>query len=210
MSDMMKHFVWEAARCAIKMRAAKPPGNLSQLNQTRSEALAQVQALLDSGENPSAIDDANSDIHTSSIIIASANGDLAILQMLLSSPLTDVNLPDREEDTALLLAAKNGHPHCILALLEARARLDVRNREGRTPLMLAVESGVVESCAIIAPLCDWSWDDRAGNGDTLFKIAQESRNRNVLPFLDANMEERLLSEACPSINGASSRRLKSL
>ncbi|HND55254.1 MAG TPA: ankyrin repeat domain-containing protein, partial [Pirellulaceae bacterium] len=51
------------------------------------------------------------------------------------------NIATGARRTALHYAAENGHVGCVAALVESHAALDSLDDRGRTPLMLAVESG---------------------------------------------------------------------
>lgn len=198
---MLMDLVWDAAVCATAMRENPSPVQLIKLNAANKTALELIQAELDAGGDPSTCASLNEGSHayTNAIIISAANGDLAALRLLLASPLADVNVVDSDQDTALLMAAKNGQAHCIAELLAAGARLDVCNRDGSTPLMLAVASEVVESCAILAPISQWSWEDRCKNGATIRQMALRSpRQSHIFELLSADMEARLLNEACPA------------
>lgn len=207
---MLTDLVWDAACNASALRDMDEITRQDELESKKAWML--VQAALDAGENPSlcvSLSDSSESLggscaQTNAIIIASSNGDLATLKILLASPLADVNVVDSDDDTALLMAARNGHPSCIAALLDAGARTDARNADGSTPLMLAAESRILESCAILAPVSSWSWADRDKKGVTLRQMALGAqRDSNIFAFLHSNMESRLLLEAFPATHGAS-------
>ena len=47
--------------------------------------------------------------------------------------------------TALHHAARNGHLRCLKVLLDSGAKVDVKNKEGKTALQIALEKGEYES-----------------------------------------------------------------
>lgn len=47
--------------------------------------------------------------------------------------------------TALHHAARNGHLRCLKVLIDAGARVDVKNKEGKTALTIAVEHSEYDS-----------------------------------------------------------------
>lgn len=47
--------------------------------------------------------------------------------------------------TALHHAARNGHLRCLKVLVDAGAKVDVKNNEGKTALQVALEKGEYES-----------------------------------------------------------------
>jgi ankyrin repeat protein len=53
----------------------------------------------------------------------------------------DVNTADRDGNSLLAIAARNGHRETVNLLLKSGARVETRNRFGETPLMYAALSG---------------------------------------------------------------------
>ena len=53
----------------------------------------------------------------------------------------DTNAPQKDNDTVLHAAVRLGDPQIVRLVLRKRARLDVRNAAGRTPLEVAVSQG---------------------------------------------------------------------
>jgi|TARA_B110000977_G_scaffold120640_1_gene155261 ankyrin repeat protein len=75
-------------------------------------------------------------------IDAAGLGHIVEVQRLIASGDVDVNAVDEEDsNTALLLAAQNGRPMVVAALLEAGANVDAANNNGDTPLILACLNG---------------------------------------------------------------------
>jgi ankyrin repeat protein len=69
-----------------------------------------------------------------------------------------------EEKTALLLAADEGHADVVQVLLNRKADVNTRNRNGQTPLMLAAAGGHLEVVrALLAHGADVTVQDRFAN-----------------------------------------------
>ena len=47
----------------------------------------------------------------------------------------------KDGDWPLTLASRHGHTECVAALLENRAKVDVRGNDGKTPLIIAALEG---------------------------------------------------------------------
>ncbi len=113
---------------------------------------------------------------------AAAAGDLAALKAALDKG-TDVNsalpagglgTPSRPGETALMIAARSGHPEVVAALLRAQATADARTEDGWTALMLAAaESGSPGAGAAMQTLIDAgsSVDARNEEGKTPLMLA---------------------------------------
>ncbi|KAM4623391.1 ankyrin repeat and SOCS box protein 3-like [Polymixia lowei] len=81
--------------------------------------------------------------HQSCLHFAAAQGSHATVSILL--PLCSLELRDSKGNTALYLAAKNGHTKCLEVLADAGACVNVQSNKCRTPLMAATKSQS-ESC----------------------------------------------------------------
>ncbi|XP_068698664.1 leucine-rich repeat serine/threonine-protein kinase 1-like [Montipora capricornis] len=60
----------------------------------------------------------------------------------------DVNLQSSDEDncsTALHHAARNGHLRCLKVLIDGGAKVDMKNKDGKTAVQIALEKGEYES-----------------------------------------------------------------
>ena len=69
--------------------------------------------------------------------------------LLLIELNANVNLPDRDGASILLLASARGDARLVKRLIEAGARMDVSNQEGMTPLHVAVEANKPESVEML-------------------------------------------------------------
>lgn len=95
-------------------------------------------ALLDAGADVNARNDA----HFTPLHFASEAGAVKCVELLILCR-ADVNAQTGLSNTPLHLCL--GYPQCTRSLLAARARLDVVNVNGQTPLARALLSGDVES-----------------------------------------------------------------
>ena len=77
------------------------------------------------------------------LIDAAIRGDLKSLRAALAQGIHP-DAKDNDGDTALMLAAYNGHVDIVAALLEAKADLWIKDRGGKTATDLAVSKGNVE------------------------------------------------------------------
>ena len=73
--------------------------------------------------------------------VASANNRVAVARMLLQAgAAATINAVDDERNSALHLAAWNGSKDCVALLLAAGAAPNLKNKDKKTPKMLAAES----------------------------------------------------------------------
>lgn len=187
----------------------------------RAHALGNVASLLREGANPSTCldtflpqhdesddeDGESFDVEpaesTNAIIIASANGDVECLAMLLSSPLANLAVVDSDGDTALTAASSCGQSSCISALLAAGADVNFPGNEGINSLMLAIACGSYESCLILAPLTDLS--AKTVQNKSALDIAREKGGdigAQIQDLLMAIQEAEALRNHCPAAEQA--------
>jgi hypothetical protein len=105
-----------------------------------------VRALLESGV------DANKTLtkgRTTALMLAAANGYVAIVKLLIERG-ADLNMVHLTTGaTALYGAAEQYNPVCVMELLKAGADVNIANKEGQTPLMVAVKKGSISLVAIL-------------------------------------------------------------
>ncbi|HEX8883346.1 MAG TPA: ankyrin repeat domain-containing protein, partial [Noviherbaspirillum sp.] len=93
----------------------------------------------------------------SGIVIAAANGNLDTLKVLLTpvraNKLYDVNTPNKKKDTALILAAANGHETVVRELLQAKAHVLHVNAAGRSAKLEAIAHGH-EAIAVLLEMAE--------------------------------------------------------
>ena len=103
-----------------------------------------------------------------------------LIDIIESSNNSYINAMDRNGRTALHLAAKNGEECCVIRLLEKRARADLYDLQGKTPLDLATEfSTEVRDCF---------WCSNMDDFDTILAINQRYHNYIVDIFLSREVD----------------------
>jgi ankyrin repeat protein len=101
--------------------------------------------LLEAGANVNAVDKLN----LSSLRMASQNGHVEIVRILLDHE-ADVDITRKGDDTtSLSVAAKTGHANVVKQLLMAGADVDAADRYGSTPLFFASRAGHVETVKVL-------------------------------------------------------------
>lgn len=91
---------------------------------------------------------------------AAARGFGDIAQLLIAAG-ADVNAVNRDGDTALILASRNGHARVVHILLRSGALPGIENRWGKTALHYAVHA----NCTLIAdPIREASRQQRPVGG----------------------------------------------
>lgn len=113
-------------------------------------------------------------------VIAAIHGDVKRMQAL-SIEGVDINGPGFDShymNPALIQAAGNGHMNVVLFLLENGADVNVRGRDGLTPLMLASDAGHLE---IVRVLLNNGADVNAVNssGETALTYAIDPRDPHL-------------------------------
>ena len=84
-------------------------------------------------------------VHNSALMLASELGNKDVVRVLLmQQEVIDKDTKNRYEDTALILAASNGHEECVDLLIDAKADLNLVNKFGKTALVLSAENGFVD------------------------------------------------------------------
>ena len=103
-----------------------------------------------------------------------------LIDIIESSNNSYINAMDINGRTALHLAAKNGEECCVIRLLEKRARADLYDLQGKTPLDLATEfSTEVRDCF---------WCSNMDDFDTILAINQRYHNYIVDIFLSREVD----------------------
>ena len=103
-----------------------------------------------------------------------------LIDIIESSNNSYINAMDINGRTALHLAAKNGEECCVIRLLEKRARADLYDLQGKTPLDFATEFST--------EVCECSWCSNMDDFDTILAINQRYHNYIVDIFLSREVD----------------------
>lgn len=77
-------------------------------------------------------------------MVASLFSNIEMVNTLVAAAGADVNIKTDKDDTALTIAAYNGHINAIRALIAAGADVNIANKNGETALMIARDRGYYE------------------------------------------------------------------
>ena len=100
--------------------------------------LSMLEFLLEHHADPRAVDARG----LTSLMIASLSGNVDAVRRLAMRDL-------RSLDKSLMLAAAEGHTHCLEALVERGAYVNCRSRDTQTPLMFAAGNGHLEATQLL-------------------------------------------------------------
>ena len=71
----------------------------------------------------------------------------------MEDPRTDVNIRDDDSKTALIAAAKEGHPEVVqLILNDQRIDVNIRGKTSDTALIAAARNGNIQVCKLLLKL----------------------------------------------------------
>lgn len=123
---------------------------------------------------------------TTLLMIAARNGNLPLVQMLLTNR-ASVNRRNQHGDTALMMAALGGKLEAVQALIGKSAEV---NPAGWTPLHYSIFGGSEEVSKLLIA-SGAKLDSRAPNGQTSLMLAVKSGRRELVELLvdaDADMD----------------------
>ncbi len=113
---------------------------------------------------------------------AALEGHVGVIQELLKAQRIEPDKKDNEGNTALILAAQRGHADAVDALLRAKVKLNVDNRDGMTALILAAQHGFLPVVQLLVKAgADTTIQDRTGR--TALDWAQDNNRQDVAKFL---------------------------
>jgi len=116
------------------------------------------------------------------IMLAAESGNMEILELLLPAEKQLIDCKNKGLDTALHLAAQNGHLAAVQALINAGADLNLDNRRGQMPLEVAARNGHVETVRLLLesePKLSWA----TAKAEDLMGVAVREGIAAVVEFL---------------------------
>lgn len=131
------------------------------------------------------------------------------LNELLTSPFIDLEAKtETGKDTALLLAAMNGHADAVNSLLKAGAKVSATNKHRRTAAHLAAEEGRLNVLEALVKDGEVDLHARDEYGSTPLIMAAERGHEEVVQFLiqnftqDPEMRKKINEEIVEAISVA--------
>lgn len=142
------------------------------------------------------------------VIQAAYGGDLGGMRLVLESG-PDLNARDKDDWSALAIAANNNYPQIVMELLRAGADPSLKDNEGRTALERAVETGRLEIVALLGG----KWE-RPTPGGTKISVPCKLAGGNVDGYVEVRESDLLFSTVFPKpmnyyLGGGNTNRAKS-
>jgi len=125
--------------------------------------------------------DSRNDANDTPLIIASRNGHVQVVKMLLSAG-ADPDASNHSRATALSNASENGHLDVIKLLLDAGANIHTKNADGMTPLALAAANGHTKAVELLL-LRGADLKARTEKGDTALSLAAAGGHLETVKLL---------------------------
>ena len=97
-----------------------------------------------------------------------------------------ISIKDKDGNTALILASKNGHTDIVKLLFQKGADLENQNKDGSTALMLASDNGHTEIVKILVEPHIWngaSLNVQDKNGNTALILASKNGHTDIVELL---------------------------
>jgi ankyrin repeat protein len=151
-----------------------------------------LQKLIKAGAKLNAIDEDGNNV----LILASAKGNARCVKFLTQDSLVKLNEKNKDGDTALRVAANNGHQDIVERLIERGADIDATNEKGHTALIGAACQGHLNIVKMLLKE-DAKTDITGTDGNNLKTCARSSGNQDVIKAINEldmlkNLEKPLL------------------
>lgn len=126
--------------------------------------------------------------HISNFLAAAENGNTAKVAKSLSRGI-EINVTDEHGQTALMLAADQGHIDTVKVLLQHRPLLDLQNKLGATALMFASFNGHLEVVTELLK-AGASVNAKAKNGGTALMQATVKQNKTAVQIINLLLDQK--------------------
>ena len=137
---------------------------------------------------------------------ACKQGDLKTTRLLLEAGAKQDQLQNYSDNTALMLAAENGHVEIARLLLDAGADKNLQNERDSTALMLAARNGHVEIARQLLKAGADIDQREFGDGYTALFFAAESGHVEIVQLLlEAGANKDLRGRGCSALTLAEQR-----
>ena len=172
----------DAAETVTALLAAGIPPTIDENRNTvlHGATAGAIPLLLAAGVSPAE----QNGVGATPLHIAASDSDADAVTALLAVPALPLNLRDRDGETALMIAAREGADEIVEAILAAGADISIRSNSKKTALALAYEAKSEESMVALlkagAPVADWT---------KLRAMATRAHFDRVVALADARPEE---------------------
>ena len=140
-AEVIKTLAKANANLDIQDDKLRTPLHTVQMNHgNQDEQYGALEELLNQGANPNITDK----YKRTPLHIATENDDDDAVKILLDSKKTNINVKDNKGMTPLMTAVQSNSIDTVISLLEANARVYMRNDNGDTALQIAKENNVDE------------------------------------------------------------------
>ena len=129
---------------------------------------------------------------TTALMRASQEGHVEICTILIKAE-ADVNRKNNEGMNALMLASQRGHADMATLLINSGACMDEQTSQGSTALMLACKRGHGEVVKVLVQMGAEIFV-RDSKGRTAYETARKRQHENLLPYLNTQVQIRLIQE----------------
>ena len=96
---------------------------------------------------------------------------LALCELLLERGKANLKETEPKGNTALMIAAHQGHASTVALLLSKGARVDITNKKGFTPLLSVAQKGHTEVCELLLERGDVNIEEKTSKGNTPLNLA---------------------------------------
>ena len=117
------------------------------------------------------------------LLRAAQQGYTEVCELLLNKGKADSEETEANGQTALKLAATNGHASTVAMLLLQGAKVDTRDQKGITPFLASAHYGHTAVCELLLETGKVDIEDKTPLGDTALNIAATNGHVNTLVLL---------------------------